>query len=352
MSSDASKNKKEEEIQRKRASFLQKKINPYDPSKIHSVEEAMMALQECSFQGRNLGIGLEVLTNMVNKPKCLRVLCLSGAMIPAGMEELICQAIERKVIGAIVSTGANITHSIVNSADEENHQAHYVGSEKVKDDELYKLQINRIYDTYLPESAYYNSRMFLMKYIKEKYKPGEKYVIAPSEFLAWLGSKLPGRSFIGTAAKYNIPIYCGATSDSELGMDFALYAKFDNIHIIPNEIADIHNFADYVKKFETWGTIILGGGVPRNWAQQIFPYLYITQEKDERDYPGYEFSVRFHAATQEDGGLSGCTISEGVSWGKYQKNAKNVSVWGESTVYFPLIMTALFQRMDRLKIKL
>ena len=135
-------------------------------------------------------------------------------------------------------------------------------------------------------------------------------------------------------------------------MDLALFKRNNNINIILNEMKDIQNFAAYVKSFGTWGTIILGGGVPRNWTQQVFPYLYVCQEVDEPDYPGYEYSVRMYAAPVEDGGLSGCTISEGISWGKYSKEAKNISLWGEASVYFPLLLTALFQRMDRLSIKL
>ena len=39
-----------------REEYLQHKVEPYDPSKINSVEEALTALEACSFQGRNLGV--------------------------------------------------------------------------------------------------------------------------------------------------------------------------------------------------------------------------------------------------------------------------------------------------------
>jgi deoxyhypusine synthase len=335
----------------KREDYLQRKIEPFNPSHVRTVEDALTELQGCSYQGRNLGTALEVITNMIQAPHCLRVLTLAGALIPAGMEELICQAIERKVIGAIVSTGANITHSIVNAADEES-QAHYLGTDKVDDEELYKLHLNRIYDTYLPELAYWKAKEFFRGLLLEEFQPGEQYMTTPSELFKIVGSKLPGRSFLGVAAKNNVPVFCGATSDSEFGMDLALFRRNNNLNIVLNEMKDIQNFAAFVKSFSTWGTMILGGGVPRNWTQQVFPYIYVCQNLDEEDLPGYEYSVRFHSANVEDGGLSGCTISEGISWGKYSKDAKNISVWGEASVYFPLLLTALFQRMDRLGITL
>jgi len=89
-----------------------KKIRPYDPSKVNTLEDALVALQGCSFQGRNLGQALEVMTNMVND-KCFRVLTLAGAMIPAGMEEIINQLIEKKIIHAIGRPGQ--TSSIASS---------------------------------------------------------------------------------------------------------------------------------------------------------------------------------------------------------------------------------------------
>ncbi|MHA1512415.1 MAG: deoxyhypusine synthase family protein, partial [Promethearchaeota archaeon] len=96
---------------------LREKIKNFDPNEVETVENALNALKSCSFQGRNLGKALEILTEMVNVPKCFKVLSLSGAMVPAGMEEIICQGIENKVFDAIVTTGANIVHSIVNSYD-------------------------------------------------------------------------------------------------------------------------------------------------------------------------------------------------------------------------------------------
>ncbi|MEJ2251044.1 MAG: deoxyhypusine synthase family protein, partial [Candidatus Lokiarchaeota archaeon] len=90
------------------------------------------------------------------------------------------------------------------------------------------------------------------------------------------------------------------------------------------------------------GTIIIGGGVPRNWAQQIFPLL---DQLKEIKTMGYNYSVRIHTATEYDGGLSGCTISESKSWGKYALDAKHVSVWCDATIALPILITALLEKL-------
>ncbi|WP_457559587.1 deoxyhypusine synthase family protein [Candidatus Harpocratesius sp.] len=329
--------------------FLHKKIHPYNPNSVKSVEDALVNLQTCSFQGRNLGNALEVLTKMTKTQNCLKVLTLAGAMIPAGMEEIINQGIELGVFNAIVTTGANLIHSIVNVFDPEPmHQGHFIGSEFVNDHELYTHRINRIYDTFLPESGYALAEDGLLEIIKSHFNPGEKIILTPSAFLKFLGEKLPGRSFISIAAQHNVPIYCGALSDSELGLNLVKYRKRKDYQIIIDELGDIPIFAENIKKHEKSGSIILGGGVPRNWAQQIFPFLdQMRLTEEDRVYDGYNFSVRFHTATQYDGGLSGCTISESISWGKYAVNAAHQSIWVDSTIGFPLVMTALFQRIKK-----
>jgi deoxyhypusine synthase len=336
-----------------RENYLSRKIEPYDPSKVGTVEDALVLLQGCSFQGRNLGISLEVLNNMINEPNCLRVLTMSGAMIPAGMEEIICQAIERKIIKVIVSTGANIIHSIVNSFTAD-YQAHYIGTEKVDDRELYKLGINRVYDTYIPEKDYRSAEGKILALLQKCYDPAHQHIISGSELYKKIGENMPkGRSFVHIAAKMGVPIFCGASSDTELALDLMKFRKYKTLNVIIDDILDIEIFADIIRQHSIHGTIILGGGVPRNWAQQIFPYIDQSKAPDEKnDLKGYAFSVRFHSAVEHDGGLSGCTISESISWGKYSSDAKNQSVWGDSTVYFPLLMTAMFQRMDRLNITL
>ncbi len=183
--------------------------------------------------------------------------------------------IERKVIGAIVSTGANITHSLVNAADQDG-QAHYLGTDKVNDEELYELHLNRIYDTYLPELAYWQAKEYFRGILLEQFQPGEQYTLTPSELFKYVGSKMTGRSFLAVAAQNNIPVFCGATSDSEFGMDLTLFKRNNNINIILNEMKDIQNFAAYVKSFGTWGTIILGEeflGIGHNKFFRIYMYV-------------------------------------------------------------------------------
>ena len=318
--------------------FLIKKIIPFDLYKIKTTEDLLNSLKNCGFQGRNLGKALEVLYTMVSSDKILTVLTLSGAMVPAGMGDIICALIEHKLIDVIVSTGANIIHDIV---DAFSNIGHYIGNANVDDNELFHHRINRIYDVFLPEDNYKKAENEILKIIKKSFK--EKLIeITPSEFLRIIGENIQTRSIISIAAKNKIPIFIPAFSDSELALDLIKYSLREGYSFKFDIIRDVLNFAEIIKKFQEYGTLIIGGGVPRNWAQQIFPLL---DQIENMETIGYNYSVRIHTATEYDGGLSGCTISESKSWGKYSLESKYVSVWCDATIALPILITGLFQRL-------
>ncbi|NVM46527.1 MAG: deoxyhypusine synthase family protein [Candidatus Lokiarchaeota archaeon] len=318
--------------------FLKKKISPFNVYQIKSIEDVLQSLKECGFQGRNLGKALDLLYKMVSSDKILTVLTLSGAMVPAGMGEIICALIEKKLIDVIVSTGANVIHDLV---DVFTNIGHYVGNANVDDDELFQNRINRIYDVFLPEDNYLKTEDEILSLIKNVFQ--QKTIdITPSEFLLRLGENINKRCILSIAAKYNVPIFVPALSDSELALDLIIYSLKEDYEFKFDILGDITKFGEIIKSYKEHGTLIIGGGVPRNWAQQIFPFL---DQIKKLDHLGYKYSVRIHTATEYDGGLSGCTVSESKSWGKYSLESSYVSVWCDATIALPILITGLFQKL-------
>ncbi|MFX1568931.1 MAG: deoxyhypusine synthase family protein [Promethearchaeota archaeon] len=318
--------------------FLIKKVKPFNPRSVKNIDDLLTALKDCGFQGRNLGIALDILEKMVSDENILTVLTLSGAMIPAGMGTLISILIEYKLIDVLISTGANITHDLVDVA---SNVGHYLGSTNVDDDELFKHRINRIYDIYLPEENYEKADIKLLEIIQSSFD-NKNIQITPSEFLKKIGTKLSDSNILSLAAKNNIPIFIPAFSDSELALKLIKYDLYEGYDFQFDILGDVKKFGEIVKKYKEYGTIIVGGGVPRNWAQQIFPML---DQFDKIEKMGYNYSVRIHTAMEYDGGLSGSTFSEAKSWGKYSLESKHVSVWCDATIAFPILITGLLQRL-------
>ncbi|UCC18547.1 MAG: deoxyhypusine synthase family protein [Promethearchaeota archaeon] len=315
-----------------------KKVQPFDVRKVKKIDGLLLSLKDCGFQGRNLGIALDILEKMVLDNNCLTVLTLSGALVPAGMGKLISVLMEYELIDILISTGANITHDLVDAA---SNVGHYLGSPNVDDDELFKYRINRIYDIFLPEENYDKADLKLLEIIQSAFK--EKNIhITPSEFLEKIGNQLSVDSILSMAAKKKIPIFVPAFSDSELALKLLKYDFYEGYNFQFDILGDVKKFGDLVRKYNEYGTIIIGGGVPRNWAQQIFPML---DQFDKITKMGYNYSVRIHTAMEYDGGLSGSTFSEAKSWGKYTLESKHISVWCDATIALPILITGLFQRL-------
>ena len=324
--------------------FRDHKVKPLDPAGIGSPDQLVRALAGCGFQGRKLSRAADVWEAMCRDPGCTKVLTLSGAMVPAGMGEVVMRLVEAGTVDVIVSTGANVTHDYVNAVVD---QGHYLGSEYEDDDELRKHRTNRIYDVYIPEDHYEAGENYLLDVLRRN--DIRERVFSTAEFTRFLGEALSRRSILQVAARKAVPLFVPAASDSELGIALAVYRKRDGIRVAFDEVSDIERFAEIIRSRPACGCIVVGGGVPRNWAQQVFPYLDVLGRSDAaaRVYPGYSYGVRISTDRPEFGGLSGCTFEESKSWGKYAAGARFESVVCDATIALPVIACALLERLRR-----
>ncbi len=95
----------------------------------------------------------------------------------------------------------------------------------------------------------------------------------------------------------------------------------------------------------------IGGGVPRNWGQQVAPLIDImSQQGFPVDPCFFSLGVRICPEPAHWGGLSGCTYKEGISWGKFipeAKGGKYAEVYTDATTVLPILIKAVFERMDQ-----
>jgi deoxyhypusine synthase len=125
-----------------------------------------------------------------------------------------------------------------------------------------------------------------------------------------------------------------AISDSSIGLNM-LPLLLEGKGIFPNVILDVAESAAILWKTERSGGLELGGGVPKNFFQQTGPALYQILKIKEG---GQDYLIQLTDARPDTGGLSGATLQEGKSWGKIKTSHEgNVIVYGDSSVYFPLL---------------
>src|SRR5207245_1711289 len=95
-------------------------------------------------------------------------------------------------------------------------------------------------------------------------------------------------------------------------------------------------------------TVILGGGVPKNYNLQPEPAL--GQILGLADVRGYRYDVQIVTAPVTDGSLSSCPPAEAVTWGKVDKDAyrqSTESMQADYSIVMPFLVKALRDNRER-----
>lgn len=326
-----------------------------DLNQINSFSELLSAYQSSAFGARRLGEALEVMEAMAKDPGCFVVCTLSGAMTVAKMGLVVCEMIERGYIDAIVSTGALQAHGMI----EGSGMSHFKYREGMDDTELYEKGYDRVYDTLELEKNLDD----LQEIVSVALAGLDHGAVHSSHTImaglgAYLSEHFKGqRGILKSAYERGLPIYVPAFTDSELGLDVAVHnmargrAGQPKLRFDPFE--DLYHYADTIAAQERIGIFTIGGGVPRNWAQQVGPFLEISQLR-LGDRGGvtkrFQYGVRICPEPVSWGGLSGCTYSEGMSWGKFVPEAEGgcyAEVLSDATMVWPLLIRALIERVPK-----
>ncbi len=330
-----------------------KPLQPIDVRKTKSFDQMLRAMAQTSFGGRNLGEAADVVYDMVMDPDCKVVMTLSGAMTIAKQGLLIAEMIEQGMVDAVVSTGALMCHGL----SEQTGHTHFRHDPSWTDDELYDAGYNRVYDT-LELEASLDDLALIIRDILKGYHP--KHPVGSHDINREIGrhlAKKPGRAVLKAAYQKNVPVYVPAFSDSELGLDLYMHnvlAKDEGHQPIQlDPLKEVGDWLDFCMKAKRLGIFTIGGGVPRNWAQQVGPLGELLNRRSKGKLGGL---IRFHYACRicpeptHWGGLSGCTYSEGVSWGKFVPEAeggKFAEVYADATIAWPILVRGVLERMGR-----
>ena len=329
-------------------------LEPLDLSRCRSVNDLVSAMGKTSFGGREVGEAADVLEMMARDKKCFKVLTLSGAMTIAKMGLVVCDMIELGMVDAVVSTGALITHGFVETVGGRHFKYRFGTMDDVK---LYHKGYNRVYDTLEPETNLDEVQRVFSQVLKS-WNPDEtacswKLNRAIGEYLS---THVPGRAILKSAYEREIPVFVPAFTDSEMGLDFSLHnralAKAGKQKLRYDPFEDVDHFADTMLSRERMGIFTIGGGVPRNWAQQVAPYLELLSTRLGIELPEvrFHYGVRICPEPAHWGGLSGCTFKEGVSWGKFvsmEDGGRFAEVLCDATIAWPLLLKGVSQRLER-----
>jgi deoxyhypusine synthase len=162
---------------------------------------------------------------------------------------------------------------------------------------------------------------------------------------------------LSTCQRLGIPVFVGAPADGSVFLNSMKLWAMKQAGLIPDYAFDLDLHAEVFEAcaYHYWGlfqsdakamaTLILGGGVPKNYNLQPEPAL--SQVLGLANVRGYEFDVQITTAPVTDGSLSSCPPAEAVTWGKVDKETyrqSTESLPGDYSMMMPFIVKALMEK--------
>ena len=249
---------------------------------------------------------------------------VAGPMVPGGLRKVIRDMINNGMIDVLITSGANITHDLLEAFG----GRHYKGM-KEDDETLCQQGIGRIGDIYTKSEdfeVFEHEITEILAKITEK----DKY-LSIREFLTKIGSSITDEnSILRTASKRNIPIYAPGLIDSMLGLQLWMFTQDNKLHL--DASGDMSELSDIVFSTKKVATIILGGGLPKHYA------LASNLLKG-----GVDAAIQITMDRGETGSLSGAPLEEAKSWSKAKAGSNLVTVIGDATIIFPLMLAGALE---------
>ncbi|MGL4553768.1 MAG: deoxyhypusine synthase family protein, partial [Gemmataceae bacterium] len=291
-----------------KADYLHTPVEHLDITK-HDVVGLVEAMSKTAFSARDLARAADITDRMVRDQDCGVILCLAGSLISAGLKKAFVDAIRCNMVDAIVSTGANIV-------DQDFFEAlgyrHWVGEEKLRsgmfDAELRDLGIDRIYDTLIDEEELRvcdDTTRVIADELDPRPHSSREFIRAMGEHLERTGCKTPD-SLVYECFKKDVPIFCPAFSDCSAGFGLVAHqhSRGDGPKLSIDSAKDFYELTQLKIANPTTGLWMVGGGVPKNFAQDIV----VAADILGKEAPMHKYAVQITVADARDGALSGSTL--------------------------------------------
>ncbi|MHA1220002.1 MAG: deoxyhypusine synthase [Candidatus Heimdallarchaeaceae archaeon] len=287
------------------------------------------------FGAGRIAKAIDIFSEMLEK-KATVFLGIAGALVPGGMKKIITDMIRNDMVHVIVTTGANVTHDIIEAFGGEHiRQVPYSS-----DSELREKSIDRIYDAFVADESFMKLEDNIQPIFSEIYENNKDsnniLAISTRQLMSLIGEKLEDPdSFVRAAYEKNVPIYVPAFGDSILGLQLWLFSQMKKIYI--DDMGDLGEIQRSAWDSDLAGAFFLGGGVPKNY---IFQSRLMSPKT-------FDYAIQITMDRVETGGLSGASLSEAISWGKVDQESRMTTVVSDVTIALPLIYSATLARIKK-----
>ncbi len=306
-----------------REELLSKPIEDYFIEPSTSICELIEYYEKShGFMAGHVARASRILYEMIREgDKVKRFLAFTGNIVATGLRGVLAQLLRDGFFDVVITTCGAVDHDIARGT---GHK-YYVGEWIVDESILHDLDIHRLGNVYVPVESYGRAiEKFTLKLLDELVKIKDTWT--PSELLRETGKRINDKySILRAAAEQDIPVFVPGIFDGSFGTQLVLHSQFSGLKI--DLISDEKKLFDIVFSSEKLGALIIGGGISKHHT------IWYAQFKE-----GLDYAIYITTAVEYDGSLSGAHPREAISWGKIKPKAKQVVVYGDATVFLPLIV--------------
>jgi len=324
--------------------LLSKEIKHIDIEKFNAVP-IIEEFENSAFQARNLASAAKIYERMIKDEDCSIMLCLAGSLFSAGLKKVVYDLVKYNMTDVIISAGANIV-------DQDFFEAlgfkHYIGTPMVDDEILRKNHIDRIYDTFIDEDELRICDETIAR-IADELEPrpysSREFIIEMGKFLENKGIDNNSiHSVVLECYRKGVPIFVPAFSDCSAGFGLIEHQYKNKEKVSIDSAKDFLELTKIKLYANETGLVMIGGGVPKNFAQDVTVAAEILGEKFlDKEIKMHKYAIQITVADERDGGLSGSTLKEAHSWGKVDDKYTQM-VYSEATLAFPLLASYVYHK--------
>ncbi|MDL0122366.1 MULTISPECIES: deoxyhypusine synthase [Halobacterium] len=303
-------------------------VRGYDFSGEFDFFELLDSYATTGFQASHLADAVDI-TREMREDDATIYLTLTSNIVSSGLREVVAHLVRENYVDVIITTSGSLTEDVIKTA-----KPFKMGDWDVDEAALREEGINRLGNIFVPSDRYVWLEEYLYDFFEEFF--ADQKVRTPTAFARELGATLDDEdSILKNAADNDIPVFCPALTDAEIG-NFLYYYRQGYDSEVGIEILDDYDaLIEEGLLADTTGLICVGAGVPKHHA--IMTNLFRG---------GADYAVYISTGMEGDGSLSGAPPEEAVSWGKIKDEDAEPNyalIEAEATLVFPLLVAGAFE---------
>ncbi len=283
------------------------------------------------FTAKGLAQAVDVLSGMLADPEMTVFLSFPADIVATGTRGVLASLVRAGYVDAVVTTCGTLDHDLARA-----FRPYYHGAWDLDDADLHRRHLYRLGNLVIPEASYGAVVERRTREVLERLWAAGERAVSGVRLARALGEAIPSAaatSILRAARDRDVPVFVPGITDGAVGSQLWLFWQ-DHRALSIDLLADEQALSDLVYGAKRTGAIMLGGGISKHHT------IWWNQFRD-----GLDAAVYVTTAVEWDGSLSGARTREAISWGKLKPRAPHVTVEGDATVLFPLMVGAALERV-------